>query len=555
VIRAFAGSFEQSQKGSQTMAKKQMIFGAEAAVQLRKGLEQLANAVKVTMGPTGRNVILQKSFGGPSVTKDGVSVAKEIEVPEPFQNMGVKMVIEVAKKTSDKAGDGTTTATVLAEAIFTEGLRHVTAGANPIALQRGILAAADVANEAIQAMAVKCKGKSDLEKIATISANGDVEIGEMIAAAIDKVGAEGVVEVEEGKGAGTTLDYVEGMQFDKGYLSPYFMTNATTQECILEDALVLVHEKKISNLGDLLPLLNKVAMAQKPLLLIAEDVENEALAALVVNRLRGVLKVAAVKAPGFGDRRKALLGDIATLTGATFISEDLGQSLESLDLDALGTAKKIVVDKDNTTIIEGAGKKKDIAARIEQIKVQIQKTTSDYDREKLQERLAKLTGGVAIINVGAATETAMKERKDRVDDALHATKAAAQEGYVPGGGVTFIHAITAVEKAKDKARGDDKLGYTIVAAALEVPLRQIAQNSGVDGFVVLEKVREHKNNFGYNALTGEYVDMVKAGIIDPALVARTALLNAASVAGLMLTTNVLITELKEGEEAVENAVA
>ncbi len=537
------------------MAKKQMIYGAEAAVELRKGLEKLANAVRVTMGPTGRNVVMQKSYGSPSVTKDGVSVAKEIEIPEPFQNMGAKMVIEVAKKTSDKAGDGTTTATLLAEAIFKEGLRHVIAGANPMALQRGILAASDTACEAIKNMAVKCKGKDDLRKVATVSANHDARIGDLIAEAIDKVGAEGVVEVEEGKASDTTLEYVEGMQFDKGYLSPYFMTDPNTQECILEDALILIHEKKISNLPDLLPLLNKVAMAQKPLLIIAEDVENEALAALVVNRLRGVLKVAAVKAPGFGDRRKAILGDIATLTGGTFISEDLGIQLETLDLDALGSAKKIVIDKDNTTIIEGQGKKKDIDTRIDQIRTQIEKTTSNYDKEKLQERLAKLTGGVAIINVGAVTETAMKERKDRVDDALHATKAAAQEGYVPGGGVVFIRSIEAVMKARDKARGDDKLGFDIIGAALEVPLRQIVQNAGEDGYVVVDNVKANTGNYGYDAGRGEYVDMVKAGIIDPALVARTALLNGASVAGLMLTTNVLVTELKDDEEPVAGAVA
>ena len=537
------------------MANKQMIFGAEAAVQLKRGLEQLASAVKVTMGPTGRNVLMQKSFGGPAVSKDGVSVAKEIEIAEPFQNMGAKLVVEVAKKTSDKAGDGTTTATVFTEAIFNEGLRHVTAGANSIALQRGILAAAEVAGAAITNAATKCKGKDDLQKVATVSANHDDEIGKLIAEAIDQVGKDGVVEVEEGKAADTTLDYVEGMQFDKGYLSPYFMTDPQSQECILEDAMILIHEKKISNLPDLLPLLNKVAMAQKPLLIIAEDVENEALAALVVNRLRGVLRICAVKAPGFGDRRKAMLGDIATLTGGTFLSEDLGQSLETLELDALGAAKKIVVDKDNTTVIEGAGKKKDITARCEQIRTQIETTTSDYDREKLQERLAKLTGGVAIINVGAATETAMKERKDRVDDALHATKAAAAEGYVAGGGVAFIRAIQAVEEARGRARGDDRLGYEVITAALEVPLRQIVQNAGDDGYVVVEQVKAKSGNQGYDAGTSQYVDMVKAGIIDPALVSRTALINAASVAGLMLTTNVLVTELKDDDATVEGAVA
>jgi len=498
------------------------------------------------MGPTGRNVVMQKSFGGPSVTKDGVSVAKEVELESPFQNMGAKMVVEVAKKTSDKAGDGTTTATVLAQAIFNEGLRHTTAGANPMAIQRGINAAAE---------AVKCKGKDDYRKVATVSANHDTEIGELIAEAIAKVGADGVVEVEEGKSSDTTLDYVEGMQFDKGYLSPYFMTDPATQECVLENALILIHEKKISNLPDLLPLLNKVAMAQKPLLIIAEDVENEALAALVVNRLRGVLKVAAVKAPGFGDRRKAMLGDIAALAGGTFISEDQGISLETLELDALGNAKKIAIDKDNTTIIEGAGKKKDIEARVSQIRSQIEKSTSDYDKEKLAERLAKLTGGVAIINVGGATETAMKERKDRVDDALHATKAAAQEGYVPGGGVALLRAQAAVEAARAKAKGDEKIGYDIVSAALEAPMRQIVENTGADGYVVVENVKASKGNHGYNAATAEYEDLVKAGIIDPALVARTALLNGASVAGLMLTTNVLVTDLDEEEEPVAGAVS
>lgn len=537
------------------MAKKQLLFGNEAATELRKGLEQLSSAVKITMGPTGRNVILQKSFGSPAVTKDGVSVAKEIEVPEPFQNMGAKMVVEVAKKTSDKAGDGTTTATVLAEAIYNEGLRHVTAGANPIALQRGVVAAAEVACEAISAVSVKCKDKSDYQKVATVSASHDTEVGQMIAEAIDKVGKDGVVEVEEGNAAETMLDYVEGMQFDKGYQSPYFVTDPATMECVLEDALILIHEKKISNLSDLLPLLNKVAGTQQPLLIICEEVENEALAALVVNRLRGVLKICAVKAPGFGDRRKALLGDIAVLTGGEFFSEDLGQSLENVEIDALGKAKKIAIDKDNTTLIEGAGKNKDIKARCDTIRRQIESTTSDYDREKLQERLAKLTGGVAVVKVGAATETAMKERKDRVDDALHATKAAAEEGYVAGGGVAYIRAIDAVENARSRGKGDEKYGYNIVASALEMPLCQIASNAGLDGYIAVENVRQKKGNNGLNVTTGEYVDMVKAGIIDPALVAKTALQNAASVAGLMLTTSVLVTELKDDAESVEGSVS
>jgi len=537
------------------MATKQMIFDAEARQELKKGLDKLADAVRVTMGPTGRNVVLQKSYGGPAVTKDGVTVAKEVEIAEPFQNMGAKMVVEVAKKTSDKAGDGTTTATVLAHAIFNEGLRHITAGANPMAVQRGINAAAETASDAITEMATKVKGKDDLVKVATVSANHDTEIGELIGAAVDKVGKDGVVEVEEGNSAETTLDYVEGLSFDKGYLSPYFMTDPTSQEAVLEDPLILIHEKKISNLPDLLPLLNKVAMANKPLLIIAEDVENEALAALVVNRLRGVLKVAAVKAPGFGDRRKAILGDIAAVTGGEFISEDKGINLETLELESLGSAKKVTISKDDTVIIEGAGTKKDVNARIEQIRAQIEKTTSSYDKEKLQERLAKLTGGVAVIRVGGATETAMKERKDRVDDALHATKAAAAEGIVPGGGVALIRAQEAVASGRSKAKGDEKIGYDIVAAALEAPLRQIVENAGGDGYIVAEQVKARKGANGYDAATGEYTDLVKAGILDPALVARTALLNGASVAGLMLTTNVLVTELKDDEKPVAGAVA
>lgn len=541
------------------MANKQMIFGADAAVQLLKGLEKLANAVKVTMGPTGRHVVLQKSYGGPVVTKDGVTVAKEVEIPEPFQNMGAKMVIEVAKKTADKAGDGTTTATVLTEAIFREGLRHVTAGANPVVVQRGITAAAEVASQALTDMAVKCKNKgkgvSDLERVATISANNDNEIGKLIAEAIERVGKDGVVQVEEGKSSDTTLEYVEGMQFDKGYLSPYFINSPEKAQCVLENAYILIHEKKIGSLPDLLPLLNKVAMANRPLLIIAEEVENEALAALVINRLRGVLNICAVKAPGFGARRKAMLSDIAVLTAGEFISEDLGKTLDKIDVDSLGRAKKIIIDKDNTTVIEGAGSKKDIEARIAQIRQQIEVTTSDYDREKLQERLAKLSGGVAIIHVGGSTETAMKERKDRVDDALNATRAADKEGYVPGGGVALLRAVPAVVAAKSKAKGDEKIGYDIIAAALEVPLRQIVENAGHDGYLVAANLKEKPGNAGFNAETGQYVDMVAAGIIDPVLVTRTALVNAASVAGLMLTTNVLVTELKDDEEPVEGAVA
>jgi len=538
------------------MATKQLMFDDPARLELKEGVERLARAVRATMGPTGRHVVIEKSFGGPTVTKDGVSVAKEVELPEPFENMGAKMVHQVAKKTNDKAGDGTTTATVLAEAIYNEGLRFVAAGANAVQLQRGVNAAAEAAAQALDAMAVTCNGKADYQKVATVAANHDAEIGELIARAIDKVGAEGVVEVEEGQGAETTLEHVDGMAFDKGYLSPYFMTDPKTAEAVLEDAYILIHEKKISNLADFLPFLNKVASAGKPLLVIAEDVENEALAALVVNRLRGVLKVCAVKAPGFGDRRKAMLGDIATLTGGTFFSEDLGRSLESIELGELGRAKKIVVTKDETTIIEGAGRKKDIETRVEQIRKQIETTTSDYDREKLQERLAKLTGGVAIIKVGAPTEVAMKERKDRVEDALNATRAAAKEGYVPGGGVALLRAQEAVRKARRKARGDEQLGFDIVEKALEAPLRQIAVNAGVNGDVVVESVKRFDDDRkGFNAATHEYVDMVKAGVIDPVLVPKTALINAASVAGLMLTTNVLVTDLKEKKEPVAGGVS
>jgi chaperonin GroEL len=537
------------------MSTKQLMFEDGALVELKSGVEQLARAVGATMGPTGRNVVIQKSFGGPTVTKDGVTVAKEIELPEAFANMGARMIHQVAKKTNDKAGDGTTCATILAASIFAEGLRHVAAGANAVQLQRGINAAAQVAADEIDNMATRCKGKADYKKVATVASNHDEEIGEFIAEAISKVGPDGVVEVEEGQSSETTLEYVEGMQFDKGYLSPYFMTDPKSAECVLEDAIILLYEKKIANLGDFLPFLNKVASSGKSLLLVAEDIENEALAALVVNRLRGVLKVCAVKAPGFGDRRKAMLGDIATLTAGTFFSEDIGRSLESIELDELGSAKKIVVSKNDTTIIEGAGKKKDITARAEQIRAQHDKSTSDYDREKLQERLAKLTGGVAIIKVGAASEIAMKERKDRVDDALNATRAAARDGYVPGGGVALIRTADALETAAKKAKNDEKLGFEIVLDVIETPLVCIAENAGVDGDIVVEKVKELPTNQGFNAATQQYVDMVKAGIIDPALVPKTALINAASVAGLMLTTDVLIADLKEDAEPVTGAVA
>jgi len=537
---------------------KQLMFDETARANLKDGLSQLAAAVKVTLGPTGKNVILQKSWGSPKVTKDGVSVSKEIELPEPFKNMGAKMVNQVASKTSDEVGDGTTTSTVLAEAIYTEGLKYVIAGANPMAIQRGISKAADEVTKFISSVSVKVKGHEDIAKVATISANNNPHVGEILADAIDKVGEEGVIEVEEGKGMETELNVVEGMQFDRGYISPYFMTNAETLETVLEDAYVLLHEKKISNVRELVPLLEKVAQVGKPLLVIAEDVEGEALAALVINRLQGVLKACAVKAPGFGDRRKAMLADIGILTGGQVISEDLGIKLETVELSQLGRAKKVVVDKETTTIIEGAGKKKDIEARCEQIRKQIEKTTSNYDREKLQERLAKLTGGVAVIKAGAATETEMKERKDLLEDALHATRAAVQEGVVPGGGVIYLRAISAVEKARGRAKGDEKLGFDIMSKALKTPTMQIVENCGEQGDVVvaelLEKL-EKDENIGYDANTGKFVNMFKAGIIDPAKVARVAVETAASVAGLMLTTNVLVTELKDkDEEPIPGAV-
>jgi chaperonin GroEL len=530
---------------------KQMMFGDAARTQLKEGLSQLAAAVKVTLGPTGRNVILQRSYGSPRITKDGVTVSKEIELPEPFKNMGAKMVNQVASKTSDVVGDGTTTSTVLAEAIYNEGLKHVTAGANPMAIQRGIAKAVEAAIKFIESVSIPVKGHDDIAKVATISANNDKQVGEILANAIDKVGREGVIQIEEGKGMENELTVVEGMQFDRGYISPYFMTNPNTLEAVLEDAYILLHEKKISNVREIIPLLEKIAHVGRPLLIIAEDVEGEALAAMVINRLQGVLKICAVKAPGFGDRRKAMLGDIAVLTGGKLITEDLGIKLEKIELSELGQAKKIVVDKETTTIIEGNGDKKETEARSAQIRNQIEKTTSDYDREKLQERLAKLIGGVAVIKAGAATETEMKERKDLLDDALHATRAATEEGVVAGGGVIFLLTIPQVEKAKAKARGDEKLGFDVVINALKSPTAQIAENSGQPGDVIVAKLLEklEKNaNTGYDANTGQFVDMFEAGIIDPAKVARTALQNAASVAGLMLTTNVLITELKEKDE-------
>ncbi len=527
------------------------MFDSVARSQLKDGLAQLSAAVKVTMGPTGRNVLLHKSWGSPKVTKDGVSVSKEIELPEPFKNMGAKMVNQVASKTSDIVGDGTTTATVLAEAIYNEGLKMVTAGINPTAVKRGIDKAVEAALEFIKSSSKPVKGHDDIAKVATISANNNEEVGEMLAKAMDAVGREGVIEVEEGKSLQTEIEVVEGMQFDRGYISPYFMTKADTLEAVLEDCYILLYEKKLSSVQELIPLLEKIAQVAVPLLIVAEDVESEALAALVINKLQGVLKVCAVKAPGFGDRRKAMLGDIAVLTGGQLISEDLGVKLEKIQLNQLGRAKKVVVEKELTTIIEGAGKKKDIQARCDQIRKQIDTTTSSYDKEKLQERLAKLTGGVAVIKAGAATEAEMKERKDLLDDALHATKAAAEEGVVPGGGVIFLRAIPVVEAAKSKARGDEKVGFDIVINALKTPTDTIVNNGGGEGDVVVAKLLEEKGNMGYNAITNEFVDMVQAGIIDPAKVARTALQNAASVAGLMLTTNVVITELKDEDKEKE----
>jgi len=532
---------------------KQMMFEDQARQEILEGLSKLAAAVKVTMGPTGRNVILNKSFGSPRITKDGVTVSKEIELPGPFENMGAKMVNEVASKTSDIAGDGTTTATVLAEAIYRAGLRQVTAGANPMALKRGIDLAVKAVVDSIANQATKVKG-NDIAKVGTISANNDAEVGQLLADALDQVGSEGIVEIEEGKSFETEMELVEGMQFDKGYISPYFVTDAGDMESVLEDCHILLFEKKIANLRDLVPLLEAQAGTGKPMLIVAEDIEGEALAALVVNKLRGVLNVCAVKAPGFGDRRKALLGDIAILTGGELISEDLGIKLENVELSSLGRAKKVIVSKDSTTIIEGGGKKSDIKGRCDQLRSMIEKTTSDYDREKLQERLAKLAGGVAIIRVGGVTETEVKERKDLVDDAFHATRAATEEGVVPGGGVVFLRAIDAVSKVRSKARGDEKLGCDIIAKALEAPTRQIADNCGLDGAVIVAEVEERGGQQGFDARAGEYVDMFKTGIIDPAKVARIALENAASVAGLMLTTQVLVTDLKDEKQEIAGAV-
>ena len=526
---------------------KRLEFGPEAREQILRGVRKLADAVRVTMGPRGRNVVIEKSFGSPTITKDGVTVAKEVELKDKFENMGAQMVKEVASKTSDTAGDGTTTATVLADAIYTAGLKLVAAGHDPMSLKRGIDFAVTTAVESLREQSRSTKGKQEIAQVGTISANSDPEIGDIIAEAMEKVGKEGVITVEEAKGLETTLEVVEGMQFDRGYLSPYFVTNPDRMEAEIDNPLILIHEKKISSMKDLLPVLEQVAKSGKPLVIIAEEVEGEALATLVVNKIRGTLNVCAVKAPGFGDRRKAMLEDIAILTGGKCITEDLGVKLESVTMSDLGRAKRIVVDKDNTTVIDGAGKKEEIKARVQQIRTQIDDTTSDYDREKLQERLAKLVGGVAVIHVGAATEVEMKEKKARVEDALHATRAAVEEGVVPGGGVALLRAIDRLEKMK--LPEEQLFGVKIVREALEAPLTTIADNAGYKSAVVIEKVRAEKGSFGFNAATGEYEDMIKAGIIDPTKVVRTALQNAASVAGLMLTTETLIAdEPKEEKE-------
>jgi len=532
---------------------KELHFDVDARAQLKKGVDQLAEAVKVTLGPKGRNVVIDKKFGNPTVTKDGVTVAKEIELSDPVENMGAQMVKEVATKTSDVAGDGTTTATLLAQIIYGQGLKSVTSGVSPMSIKRGIDKAVSSVVDQLHKMSVATKGKTEIAQIASISANNDIEIGELIAEAMEKVGKDGVITVEEAKGLATELETVDGMQFDRGYLSPYFVTDPEKMEVSLEDAYVLIHDKKISAMKDLLPILEKTAQTGKPLLIISEDVEGEALATLVVNKIRGTLKIAAVKAPGFGDRRKAMLQDIAVLTGGQVVSEEVGFKLENAVLNDLGTAKRIVIDKDNTTLVDGGGKEKDIQGRIQEIKAGIEKSTSDYDQEKLQERLAKLAGGVAVINVGAATETEMKEKKARVEDALHATRAAVEEGIVPGGGVAFLRAQS---KLDDLAVDDhdEQFGVDIIRRALEEPMRAIANNAGVEGSIIVDKVRTNKQkNFGYNAQTHVYEDMVKAGVIDPTKVARTALQNAASVAGLMLTTEAVVVEKREDEPAAPAA--
>ena len=529
------------------MAAKQIQFDENARHALLRGVEKLAKAVKATLGPSGRNVILDKKFGSPTITKDGVTVAKEIELEDPYENMGAQLVREVASKTSDIAGDGTTTATVLAESIYKEGLRNVTAGANPTSLQRGIMKAVEAIVEELKKISKKVSDRTEIAQVATVSANWDKTIGEIIADAMDKVGKDGTITVEEAKSIETTLEVVEGMQFDKGYLSPYFVTNAEAMEAVLENPYILIYEKKISSLKDMLPLLEKVAKAGRPLLIIAEDVEGEALATLVVNKLRGTLQVCAVKAPGFGDRRKAMLEDIAVLTGGRLISEDLGIKLENIKLEDLGRTKRATIDKENTTIVEGEGKQNDIKGRIAQIRRQIEETTSDYDREKLQERLAKLAGGVAVINVGAATETEMKEKKARVEDALHATRAAVEEGIVAGGGVAYLRTQKVLDNIKD-LEADEKVGVAIVRRAIEEPTRQLADNAGKEGALVVEEVKKRKGNEGYDVAADEYTDLVKAGIVDPTKVARTALQNAASISGLLLTTEALVTEIPEKEK-------
>jgi chaperonin GroEL len=529
------------------MSSKLIEFDSEARTKLKRGVDKLANAVKVTLGPKGRNVILEKKFGAPTVTKDGVSVAKEIELEDPVENMGAQMVREVASKTSDVAGDGTTTATVLAQAIYREGLKNVTAGANPMDLKRGIDLAVTKVVEYLKSMSRDVEGRNEISQVGSISANNDKSIGELIADAMEKVGKDGVITVEEAKGTETGLDVVEGMQFDRGYLSPYFVTNTETMETELEDPFILIHDKKISAMKDLLPVLEKVAQQGRSMLIIAEDLEGEALATLVVNKIRGTLRVAAVKAPGFGDRRKAMLEDIAVLTSGTVISEERGYKLENATLSYLGTAKKIVIDKDNTTIVEGAGKTEEIKKRINELKAQIDKTTSDYDREKLQERLAKLSGGVAVLKIGASTEIEMKEKKARVEDALHATRAAVEEGIVPGGGVAFVRAMPMLEDLKGE-NPDQTIGIQIIHKALEEPLRQIVNNAGIEGSVVLQKVREGKDDYGFNAATEVYENLVKSGVIDPTKVARTALENAASVASLLITTEAVVFEKKEKEQ-------
>lgn len=528
---------------------KQLLFEDHARAKMMQGVDKLANAVAVTMGPTGRNVIIDKSFGGPTVTKDGVTVAKEIELEDRFENMGAKLVVEVAQKTSDNAGDGTTTATVLARAIFKEGLRNIVAGSNPTAIRRGIEKAVDAAEAKLVEAGKAVTSKDEVSQVGAISANNDMEIGTMLADALERVGRDGVITVEEGKTSETRIEYVDGMQFDKGYISPYFINRQAEMDCVLEDAYVLIHEKKISNLRDLVPVLEKVGQSGKPLLIIAEDVDAEALTLLVVNKLRGTLNVCAVKAPGFGDRRKAMLGDIGVLIDGTMISEDLGIKLENLTLEHLGRAKKITVDKNATTLVEGAGDREEIDKRVGQIKAQIDQTESEYDKEKFQERLAKLAGGVAVISVGAETEAEMKQKKARVEDALHATRAAVEEGILPGGGVALLRCKDAVEKARSSAKGDEKIGVDIVLNALDAPLRQIADNGGIDGSVVVDEVSGKGANTGFDANNGQYTDMYKAGVIDPVKVVRSALSNSASIAALLLTTEALVTNFdKEDKE-------